>query len=413
MPASNIDFTTISHVIHFSLIPQANGGVNSTANSLTPAHCANLVALAHAAGAKAIICVGGASTETGFQQATTAANLPVLVSNLVHFVNLYGYDGLDIDWEPFVSSDAQQYTNLINGLRAAAGFPTNKLLTIAAPAYPSYGDPAPATEFAMLASEQGKLDQINDMTYDLSGPYEGWVTWFNSPFLMAVLLFRGMSELVPSVDGAIHNFATNGMALGKLGVGLPFYGYIWTGGPGVTRPRQSWPDNNAPTVSTAGYKDIVSGYYQTNLYHWDAVAQAAYLSITNTPASGDKFISYDDARACQTKVSYIRNRGLGGLMIWELAQDYVAGQPQPLVQAIKESLATPALTSIQRNGDYINFSFTSLPLASYRILWSSNLAEGSWNTVTSNIAGTGGLVQVTDVAPVSESQRFYRVQTPP
>lgn len=412
MPASSIDFTTITHVIHFSITPVPDGSLDIGANDLSPAKCSNLVTVAHAAGAKAIICVGGAGTEADFQGATTPANLPAFVSNLVNFVNLYGYDGLDIDWEPFLSTDATQYTSLIDALRAAPGFPSNKLLTIAAPAYPSFGD-SPTAEFTILASEQAKLDQINVMTYDLSGPYPGWVTWFNSPIFDGGFVFPGTSELVPSVQGAINNFTGNGVAPAKLGVGVPFYGYVWTGGPGVTRPRQSWPSTNVPTVSTPGYNTIISGYYRTNRYFWDTNAQAPYLSITNTPAANDMFISYEDASACQCKVSYVRNRGLGGLMIWELAQDFTPGQPQPLLQAIKQSLATPSLTSVQENGGYVDFDFTSLPLANYRIQWSSNLSNSAWTTLTTNVHGTGGVLQYMDPTPATQPQRFYRVQTPP
>jgi chitinase len=415
MAASNIDFTTISHVIHFSLTPQFDGSLDIGANGLSPAKCADLVAVAHAAGAKAIICVGGAGTETNFQHATTAANLPVFVSNLVSFVNLYGYDGLDIDWEPFLSTDANQYTNLVNALRAAPGFPAAKLLTIAAPAYAS-SDDSPTAEFAMLASVQNKLDQINVMTYDLSGPYGGWVTWFNSPIYDGGYTFPSYpAELVPSVQGAINNFTGNGVAPAKLGVGLPFYGYIWTGGPGVTQPRQSWPATNPPNVSTPSYDAIMSGYYQTNRYHWDTNAQAAYLSITNAPAANDMFISYDDPRACECKVSYVRNRGLGGIMIWELAQDYVPGQPAPLMQAVKGALGTPGQVSLVKSNNDASLAFNGIALGSYRVEWASNLSGGLWNTLLiTNVPAAGGLLRVTDPGVfTNQPLRFYRVQSPP
>jgi chitinase len=415
MAASNIDFTTITHVVHFSLTPLSDGSLDSGENGLTPDKCSNLVAVAHAAGAKAIICVGGAGTESVFQEATTAANLPAFVSNLVNFVNLYGYDGLDIDWEPFLSTDANQYTNLVDALRSAAGLQAGKLLTIAAPAYPSYDD-SPTAEFTMLASVQGKLDQINVMTYDLSGPYEGWVTWFNSPIYDGGYTFPSdPAELVPSVQGAVNNFTDNGVAPAKLGVGLPFYGYIWTGGPGVTQPRQSWPVANPPTVSTPSYSTIMSGYYQTNLYHWDTNAQAAYLGVTNTPAANDLFISYDDPRACQCKVSYVRNRGLGGIMIWELAQDYVPGQPAPLVQAIKGALCAPGQVSLARTNNDASLAFNGIALGSYRVEWASNLLDSLWNTLLiTNVPAAGGLLRVTDHGVfTNQPLRFYRVQSPP
>jgi chitinase len=414
MAPSNIDLTTVTHVIHFSLVPNSDGSLDSNANNLTAAACAKLVGVAHAAGRKALVCVGGAGSETGFLGATTAANLGLFVANAANFMSAYGYDGVDLDWEPFNSADANPYTNLVNALRATLG--ANKLLTVAAPAYPEYGD-SPTAEFAMLASVQGRFDQINIMTFDLSGPYPGWVTWYNSPIYDGGYTFPNTSELVPSINGAVSNFVNNGVVPAKLGIGLPFYGYVWTGGPGVNQPRQSWPTNSVPTAAAYTWATIVNTYYQSNLYHWDGAAQAAYLSLTNAPASDDMFISYDDTHACQAKVSFARNLRLGGIMIWELSQDYLPSQPSgrraPLMSALKEALATPDIAGIQRSGTNIGLSFTSLPLALYRVLWSSNLAFGLWNTLTNNVPGTGTNVAITDPAPPAAPQRFYRIQTPP
>lgn len=418
MAPSNIDFTTITHVIHFALLPESDGSIDSSANGLTPSACTTMVSLAHAAGRKVLVCVGGAGSETDFLNATSSSNLNAFVNNIVNFMSTNGYDGVDLDWEPFNSTDTDQYTNLVNALRANLDtFPTHKLLTVAAPAYPEYGD-SPTAEFAMLASVQSAFDQINIMTYDLSGPYEGWVTWFNSPIYDGGYTFPSVpSELVPSINGAVSNFVNNGVQPGKLGIGIPFYGYIWTGGPGVTAPRQSWPATNAPTFSAYTYADIVNNYYQSVRYHWDDTAQAAYLSITNHTAGNDMFISYDDAHACQAKVSYARNLQLGGVMIWELSQDYFPKQPSgqrvPLTSALKQALATPRISGIQLDGTSANFSFTTLPLGLYQIQWSSNLAFGAWNTLTNNVSGTGTNIQIADPVSVTAPGRFYRVKTPP
>jgi chitinase len=207
-----------------------------------------------------------------------------------------------------------------------------------------------------------------------------------------------------------------GVAASKLGIGIAFYAYLWTGGTGTTtggvsQPRQSW--STAPTVSTPSYKEIMSAYYQSGLYHWDTSAQAAYLSVTNTIATNDMFISYDDQRTCQSKVSYARNLSLGGVMIWELAQDHQPGQTDPLLQSLKQALATPGPMGIQNAGTSFALSFAVLPLGLYRVEWTSNLTGPVWNTLTTtNIFGQGGMVQVTD-QDAGESLRFYRVQTPP
>jgi len=414
MAASNIDFTTITHVIHFSLIPQSNGTIDATANNLTKSAITNLVGSAHAAGRSALICVGGADTEAGFLGATTPANLGVFTTNIYNFMATNGYDGVDLDWEPFNSADTGQYTNFVVALRTMLG--TNKLFSVAAPAYPEYGD-SPTAEFAMLASVQNKFNQINIMTYDLSGPYDGWVTWYNSPLFDGGYKFPGTSEAVPSISGAVSNFVNNGVAPAKLGMGMPFYGYVWTDGPGVTQPRQSWPTADPPTVTGYTYTEIMQNYYQPSRYHWDAVAEAPYLSLTNTTATNDMFISYDDPTSCQVKVSLARNLNLGGMMVWELTQDYFptepVGQRTPLVAALRQSLNTPAMVGAKLSGTNFGFSFTSLPVGLYRILWRTNLTPGTWNTLTNNVAGTGTNIFIADPAGRAGAGRFYQVQTPP
>jgi chitinase len=418
MPASDIDFSALTHVIHFSLVPNSNGSLNSSDNGITAAYSADLISRAHAAGTKVIICVGGAGSESDFQAATSTATLPVFIKNLTNFVATYDYDGVDIDWEPLPASDFQQFTNLVNGLRSALdGFAQHELITIAAAAYPPYGDP-PTAEYAMFAALQNQLDQINIMTYDLSGPYGGWVTWFNSPIYDGGYTFPSTGGPVPSVNGAVDNFLGNGVSAAKLGVGIAFYGYIWSGGSGtstsgVTQPRQSW--TTAPTVSTPDYNTIMSGYYQPELYHWDSSAQAAYLSITNVNPASDMFISYDDQRTCQSKVSYARNRSLGGVMIWELAQDFQAGQPDPLLEAVKQSLAAPGLVNLQPASTDVVLTFNGIALGSYSVQWTSNFTAGVWNTLLiTNVLNAGGVLKVIDPAAIlNQPQRFYRVKTPP
>ena len=418
MPASNIDFTTLTQVIHFSVVPNPDGTLDSSGNSITPANSADLVSKAHAAGRKVLICVGGGGTENQFQGATSAANLPVFINNLTNFVAKRGYDGVDIDWEPLPSTDAHQYTNMVNGLRSALnGFSQPKLLTAAVGAYPPYGDSATA-DYVMFASLQTQFDQINLMTYDLSGPYSGWVTWFDSPIYDGGYHFPSNGNLVPSVDGAVKNFLANGVASAKLGLGIAFYGYLWTGGSGtssvcITQPRQSW--TNAPTATAIRYSDIMADYYQSNRYHWDTNAQSAYLGITNAIPTNNIFISYDDPRTCQAKVSYARNSALGGVMIWELAQDHQGTQASPLVQALKQALATPGWMNPQPDGSNMNLTFSSIALGSYRVQYKSNLSAGAWNTLlVTNVAGAGGPLQIKDTIVTSnQPSRFYRIQTPP
>jgi chitinase len=344
MPASEIDFTAITHVIQFFLVPNVDGSLDETAGGILITNADDLVRQAHAAGRKVLICVGGANSGPRFQGACAKPRRAAFVANLIRFMNARNYDGIDLDWEPLLVSDFPQFTNLVLELRSAMdSFPTRKLLTAAVSAYPAYGDP-PNSEYVMLSSLQTQFDQINIMTYDLSGPYAGWVTWFNSPLYDAGYRFSTAGRLVPSVSGAVENFIANGVSPAKLGIGVAFYGDVWTGG--VSRPRQSWV--TAPTVTQVPYTEIMSGYYKANDYHWDTNAQAAYLSIDSSAVAGQKFISYDDERTCRAKVRYVREHGLGGVMIWQLALGHQADQParfrDPLVVALRRALIGPSQT---------------------------------------------------------------------
>src|SRR6185295_20231359 len=73
MPAAQIDFSALTHVIHFSLVPNADGSLNNSRNDISAENSAEIVGATHAAGRKVLICVGGANTS--FQSATTPTNL--------------------------------------------------------------------------------------------------------------------------------------------------------------------------------------------------------------------------------------------------------------------------------------------------------------------------------------------------
>ncbi|HUK83663.1 MAG TPA: glycoside hydrolase family 18 protein, partial [Verrucomicrobiae bacterium] len=337
LPAQEVDFTAMTHVIHFAVVPRTDGTLDSDVNAVTSANSTDVITRAHAAGVKVLISVGGENSAIGFRGATSSANRTRFVTNIVSFVAARGYDGVDLDWEPLDSSDAAPYASLVNELRAALDAITpRRLLTAAVGSQP-----------ALLASLQTKFDQINLMTYSYSGAWPGWVTWFNAPVYDGGYRFPTTGRLMPSADGSVSNFLAAGVAADKLGIGICFYGCNWSGGAGTSTggaalPRQTW--KTPPTVTTLTYSAIVSTYYQPQLYRWDTNAQSAYLSLDQPGSTNDLFISYDDQTACRAKLAYAKRKGLGGLIIWELGGGYRAdapnGQRDILLQSIKQAVAT-------------------------------------------------------------------------
>lgn len=419
MPASSLDFTTVTHVIHFALTVLPDGTVDPEALSIQVGAGKDLVSRAHAAGRQVLICVGGAGSQEGFRGATKPATLPTFTRTLTNWVAAVGYDGIDLDWEPLSDTDLTQWSNLVKNLRTALNrFPTHKSLTAAIPANPEYGD-SPTLLYQRVAAVQDQFDQLNIMTYDFSGPWPGWVTWFNAPIFDGGFRFPSTGEKVPSTDGSIRKFLSQGVSSQKLGVGIAFYGVQWSGSSGVTGPRQSWPESSPPDVVTLRYADIQQSLVRPDTEHWDAAAQSAYLSIRN-PANAtlSRFVSYENPRACQAKVSYARNLDLGGVMIWELSQDYFPGKPlgqrNPLIQSIHDALESPGRVDVRQEAGEIVLHFAGIPMAGYRVERTDNLTGGSWQTmqvVQCNDPECEWTLR--DALKPDAQVRFYRVRTPP
>ncbi len=80
-----------------------------------------IVANAHAAGAKALIGIGGdeaSGYSQAFDQATTPANLSTFVANIVSLMQQYGFDGVDINWEQIGAYTGRQCA--ISGVHCSA-----------------------------------------------------------------------------------------------------------------------------------------------------------------------------------------------------------------------------------------------------------------------------------------------------
>jgi hypothetical protein len=98
-------------------------------------------------------------------------------------------------------------------------------------------------------------------------------------------------------------------------------------------------------------------------------------------------------------------------MIWELAQDFQGGQPDPLLQAVKQALVSPGVVAIQTTNQNVMLSFTGVALGSYRVQWTDALTNNVWNTlVVTNVSEASQLLQIVD--PLGQPQRFYRIQSP-
>jgi fibronectin type 3 domain-containing protein len=88
---------------------------------------------------------------------------------------------------------------------------------------------------------------------------------------------------------------------------------------------------------------------------------------------------------------------------WNNGQEYLSGtDPNNRVSVLR-------IDSMQAIGNDMNLSFPSTLGRAYRVERSDTLLDGSWTAVQDEIAGTGGLIQITDAGGALHDRRFYRI----
>lgn len=276
-----------------------------------------------------LLSVGGWTWSTGFSDAAlTAASRERFVRSCVQMMLRYGFDGLDIDWEFPVTqgegyfqgraADKQNFTLLLAEFRRqldaqSAGDGRQYLLTIAAPQVADFW------QHIELDLIHPYLDFINLMTYSFHG---GWaeITSHHSA-LYPTSLNPDPATRDYNVDGAVRAYLAAGIPADKLVIGVPFYGHGWANVPninfGLYQPFDGLTDGTWGCCGLYDYADLAANYIGRVPQYWDAEAQAMWLY---DPAQA-VLISYEDPQALAAKTAYVRERGLGGIMIWELSQD--------------------------------------------------------------------------------------------
>jgi chitinase len=367
MPIAAIPWGSLTHVIHFALVPNTDGTLADPDGLLGQSGA--LVGAGHQAGVKVLLGVGGDESvhaPEGFRASTQDALRGLFVQNIVEAMAAGGYDGLDVNWESLqFPEDTAPFQAFIRDLRQALDAhapPTHYLLT-----YPA-GTASDYTNFgnhgALVAPIQDLFDQINLQTYGMGGPFPGWVTWHNSPVEAGSCRFATTGGPPPSIDSTVHAFLSAGVLKSRLGIGMELVGVDWVGGSGtttggVTKPCQAWdysavkPDGSGQDIGAPSYSggwnfvnvsDIIRSYTPANGFSAavDKQAEVPYLSKDLPGSANDHFVSYEDTPSVQAKAAYLKAQGLGGTIVFEITEDYMAerppGDPQhPLMSAIRDA----------------------------------------------------------------------------
>ena len=152
-----------------------------------------------------------------------------------------------------------------------------------------------------------KVNRVNLMSYDLVSGYST-VTGNHTPLYSTPLQKE-------SADNAITLMLKRGVPADKIVIGAAFYAKVW----------QDVPDTSFGLYQPGKYKMGVS-YRNFDkqlspdsgfVYHWDSIAQAPYIYNPDQKI----FATFDDKKSIELKTKYVIDKGLNGIMFWQLGDD--------------------------------------------------------------------------------------------
>ncbi len=273
---STVQYDTLTQINYAFLVPTATGELEwlSGIDEEERQALNSLVSRAHDEGVAVLISVGGwdigdgGGVDSRFAAlAEDAAMRTTFIDNLVAFINRYGMDGVDIDWEfPDSTTEADHFVALMQEVRAAMQSPDNfvdgqtKLLTAAVSPEDWYGQ-------WVKPAISDTVDFLNVMAYEKGGVD-------HSPYTYAV-------------EALDYWITTRGFPKERIMLGLPFFAKDNQATPSDYKPYAVIIDEN-PDLGP--HIDHVDGYY------------------------------FNGINTIKKKTRYAINNS-GGVMIWSIEQD--------------------------------------------------------------------------------------------
>ncbi|WP_394203447.1 glycosyl hydrolase family 18 protein [Shewanella waksmanii] len=382
--------------------------------------------------------------------------------------------------DPLRATLFKQYDVLMETLRTkldAAGVQDGKhyMLTVAAPASGYLLRGMEAYQMTRF------LDYVNIMTYDLHGAWNDFVGHNSALYdtgedaelafwdVYSTPQYGGIGYL--NTDWAYHYFR-GALPAGRINIGIPYYTRGWQGVTGGTNglwgkaalPDQTnCPDGTGEGDNSCGYgaqgidnlwhdldkqgnemfagsnpmwhaKNLEQGIMGSYVYdygldpvndphhqlngtyqrHYDNVAQSAWLWNPTKSV----YLSTEDEQAMNAKVQYVVDKGLGGVMFWELAGDFDwypqrnNGQGEYFIGTTMTTIAYDAFASASPYGNSVseqpkpaNNLPMSVSLSGYKV-GDSNYPITPTLTITNNSQTTipGGAVFEFDIATSTSAQ---------
>jgi chitinase len=318
----DIPYDRLTHLCHAFLTSDDEG--RPVTGEQVPSR--ELTDTAHKHNVKVLLSLGGGNTTAAFERVTAdEKSRTTYVDEVVKLVVENGYDGIDLDWEfPRSEATTKQFTELVTALRAkldgAAKIADRKepyLLTAAVSSSEFFG------KFIDTDAVMGKLDWLNVMTYDYSGPWDR-VVGHNAPLLASPDDPARSWRSVETSMNYWHN--DRKVPAEKLVVGLALYGRAFPVKAKYSPIDRTQKDQHG-VLTFAQIRKLIDQKWSAE---WDEDIQAPWLV-----APGDKplLVAYDDRNSIYKKSAWARGEGYRGVFFWTIHQDRMDNGEHWLIEA--------------------------------------------------------------------------------
>ena len=248
----------ITQINYFRVSPSSHGEIDDSL--LDSYQLAFLQRLKIIYGIKLVLTIG-ISSRYFIPAVSQASYRKNLAQNLIDICRSWGFDGVDFDWEfPSRNRDINRYIDLISQVKKL-GLKSNPDFKVSV---------AVARLQRLTPSLFHVADKVNCMAYDFNGRHS---------------TFDTAKEMVE------YFIARYNVSPDKLYLGIPFYGR-------VADPKAK------------DYRHARSFKKLSEVYNLDV----------NSKSEVDGYF-FNSKELIKKKVSYAKEKGLGGLFIWELGED--------------------------------------------------------------------------------------------
>lgn len=346
--ADQINFEQLTHVNISFANPNYQGYLGVGGEDIDP-----IVDRAHDGGAEVFIALAGGALTTDWAEAwdwlLRPQNRTTFISKIIDYVFDHDLDGVDVDLE--WGGVDENYSGFVIELADSLHF-YGLPISAALPGvyrFPEVTDEALAT-----------FDFINVMAYNFTGPWDPDNEGQHSSYNNAV--------------SSINYWVNQGVPKSRLTLGVPFYGYTFSGGSATSFTYRTMVDMDSDNA----FVDQVGSSY------------------------------YNGIPTIQQKTTYAKNQ-LSGIMIWEIGQD--AFNEYSLLNAINEVISTDTENiSVEHSlkvypqpaEDFVHIQYSNEDNATMKIMDMQGVLVGNYklhsgtNTIDISLLRTGmyvGLIQ--------------------